>query len=542
MSSPCDLFISYKSEDANRVRPVAELLISQGIRVWFAEYQVLLSNYANFQEAIDAGIDGATYGLVFSNDRWAGSPYCEKEIVRLQGRLPPECILQVCLPWQPMSISKYETLGRSPTLRATGSAREVLAFVAEHTELPIDLNRLPLTDPARNPTEWIDRELCCRIQMDLGPLHRSNLAPNPEQKLTGHFIGTIAGFSTRMAVFVSQSTTALGKMAIPADGASDDRKVYGDYRRYAEEEFFGPRGIQERGLHLFFYRGASQFALTYSYNDPRSNLVQWERRYTLLVEGRSSAPAATTDYARLVTQTEEATLGEVDIVFAVEMRPGEDQESLAQFCRLTTTLDAIVTSLVYEPTTLLGVPFEGDHPQGLFAHPSLPFTLNLPSRAEVEEIGDSLVRLKLRSWNDHLTILKTEHFDQNNAMVPSGWMEIEQLRLTDGSPLWVIQQIPVPLSVKLRRSVIPAVLSLLAVISLSVSLTSMPWMMGSLGSGCVISLWLLVLFTELPIQFVFVRDGIKYEIGGPSFRREQIKTILDPILHGVSGPLRPWLE
>lgn len=48
MSAPYDAFITYKSEDADLVRNVADQLIASGIRVWFAEYQVLLQNYDQF--------------------------------------------------------------------------------------------------------------------------------------------------------------------------------------------------------------------------------------------------------------------------------------------------------------------------------------------------------------------------------------------------------------------------------------------------------------------------------------------------------------
>ena len=39
------VFLSYKSEDSNLVRQVAEQLIGCGIDVWFNEYRILLGEY-----------------------------------------------------------------------------------------------------------------------------------------------------------------------------------------------------------------------------------------------------------------------------------------------------------------------------------------------------------------------------------------------------------------------------------------------------------------------------------------------------------------
>jgi hypothetical protein len=50
------LFISYKSEDANLVRAVAERLMACGNEIWFAEYRVLPENYEEFDMLIDEGL------------------------------------------------------------------------------------------------------------------------------------------------------------------------------------------------------------------------------------------------------------------------------------------------------------------------------------------------------------------------------------------------------------------------------------------------------------------------------------------------------
>ena len=70
-----NVFVSYKSEDANVVRSIVEQLKANGISVWFTEYEVLLHNYEQFQIEIEEGVGRADYYLLFTNNRWARSKY-----------------------------------------------------------------------------------------------------------------------------------------------------------------------------------------------------------------------------------------------------------------------------------------------------------------------------------------------------------------------------------------------------------------------------------------------------------------------------------
>ncbi|MGM0668314.1 MAG: toll/interleukin-1 receptor domain-containing protein, partial [Gemmatimonadota bacterium] len=90
------VFVSYKSEDANLVRGVAERMTANGVSLWFAEYEVLPETYERFQEAIDEGIQNASHGLIFTNARWADSEYCRYEMAHLLERIPPGKITEVC--------------------------------------------------------------------------------------------------------------------------------------------------------------------------------------------------------------------------------------------------------------------------------------------------------------------------------------------------------------------------------------------------------------------------------------------------------------
>ena len=111
-----DAFVSYKSEDVTVVRAVADGLIAAGARVWFAEYEILLSGRERFQERIDEGIRRSAHGLVFTNDRFVGSPYCRRELDQLLEFAGPERIMEITLPREEGPHREYPSLERSDSL------------------------------------------------------------------------------------------------------------------------------------------------------------------------------------------------------------------------------------------------------------------------------------------------------------------------------------------------------------------------------------------------------------------------------------------
>ena len=74
-----NIFVSYRSKNIHIVRPIAEQLMAAGLKVWFAEYEILLSGRQRFKEAINHGINNCSFGICFTNDRYAQSEHCQKE-------------------------------------------------------------------------------------------------------------------------------------------------------------------------------------------------------------------------------------------------------------------------------------------------------------------------------------------------------------------------------------------------------------------------------------------------------------------------------
>jgi hypothetical protein len=87
-SKEWDVFISHASEDKEQlVRPLAEALGEHGVKVWYDAFT--LKPGASLRQSIDAGIDGAEFGIFvispqFVNKEW---PRYEFEaLVHLDGR------------------------------------------------------------------------------------------------------------------------------------------------------------------------------------------------------------------------------------------------------------------------------------------------------------------------------------------------------------------------------------------------------------------------------------------------------------------------
>lgn len=105
MEENYDVFLSYKSDDVELVRPVAEALIHNGLRVWFNEYAIYdaasWSDDAALSNAIRHGAARSSSALIFCNNAWASSRWCRIELESLSARVRPERVLFIQIPDQP---------------------------------------------------------------------------------------------------------------------------------------------------------------------------------------------------------------------------------------------------------------------------------------------------------------------------------------------------------------------------------------------------------------------------------------------------------
>lgn len=93
------VFISYKNEDANLARQLADGLQAAGVRVWFAEYVALSVNYDDFDSALEQrlreGIEASTHAVMITNRQWSASDFCQKEWEWIQEYIRSDCVIQV---------------------------------------------------------------------------------------------------------------------------------------------------------------------------------------------------------------------------------------------------------------------------------------------------------------------------------------------------------------------------------------------------------------------------------------------------------------
>ncbi len=140
-----DVFVSYKSEDANEVRLIVNQLLALGIRVWFAEYQIRFFARDKFQDAIDTAIRESRFAILFTNDRYTRSEYVKKEIVQILdpkvGKI--ERVIEVCLPREEKMRSLYgDHMPSVPSFEYADNPIELLEFLDTEFTLGIGTQRI----------------------------------------------------------------------------------------------------------------------------------------------------------------------------------------------------------------------------------------------------------------------------------------------------------------------------------------------------------------------------------------------------------------
>ncbi|MBP1660241.1 MAG: Ankyrin, partial [Candidatus Aminicenantes bacterium] len=155
------VFLSYKSEDANLVRQVAEQLIGCGLDVWVNEYRILAGDYEKFQDGINDGLSRATHAIVFTNNRWAGAEWCRYEMNGLLARIPDRSrIVEVAIPWEDKPREVFPDLLGRPAVVYRGDPRrpshtgvhDVVVAILDRLGFGTGMTALPATAPR---ADWL---------------------------------------------------------------------------------------------------------------------------------------------------------------------------------------------------------------------------------------------------------------------------------------------------------------------------------------------------------------------------------------------------
>lgn len=255
------VFLSYKTEDVTVVRQIAEQLIARDIAVWFAEYAIPIGERSTFQESIDAGIRGSKYGVCFTNNRYADSPYCRRELQQLldpttggskrviEFRFPTEARPHKVFP-QLASAYSVEYEGVEHSVRLITSALNMPSLMSSTSH-----------EIAPNPRAFEYRGREYRLDFagwESVDSKHANRRWGPDVR--GPRFSTVCGGNPMWGhVLVGPQDVSRSSIAI---GTLDDRRYYEEALRFADAFFRSVWQQKMVGVHLIFAGGFSHMALT----------------------------------------------------------------------------------------------------------------------------------------------------------------------------------------------------------------------------------------------------------------------------------------
>lgn len=267
-----DVFISYKSKNVDIARLITDQLIASGKKVWFAEYQILLIDRDRFQEAINKGIRECKYGIALTNNDYADSEFCEKEMVQLLQFCGAENIIEIMIPDESKTHQKYEQLKKNPAHIFAGDVDETLNFVAQNTGWKI----APFIQAARNLGEDIFEGNC------LGETYTIDVTGWELIDKSFHgggpcYVRNVEGLDVFWNLQYGEDYSPRAYEARLRLSQKNDRALYEELCHYANRYFgeYKP-GSRITAVHLLFIEGSSNFAITYHDGN------FWKRRYSIM--------------------------------------------------------------------------------------------------------------------------------------------------------------------------------------------------------------------------------------------------------------------
>ena len=329
--SSINIFISYKSQNVNFVRRVAECLLAGNINVWFAEYNIFIDNYDEFKKEIIKGINKATHALVFSSDSWANSPHCCFEMETILDRLGLDQVIELPLEEGELTHQKFSRLENAPQVDCAGSFHDTMEQIFFCLELAPALFADALAnDPCLAEPSFFDKldyEFDVKCFREYDTEEEGYSLPHPANM--AQLRGTINGHTVKLLVDITLHESAAGAaFPKPEKYERDDKALYissMDFARKWKKKY----NIEIKGLHLFHCESLGQMAITYYVRPERSDTIKWERRYILRMVNR-----------------EYSEVDEVGLVFSTDLS-GSHNEQLASFCSLCHVFDEIVNSCRY---------------------------------------------------------------------------------------------------------------------------------------------------------------------------------------------------
>src|SRR6266498_1072205 len=354
-----DFFISYKSENIDVVRPIAEILIASHFNVWFSEYTLDLNTYLDpdhaLREAISAGISKSKFGLCFTNEAYLASDWCRTELNGFFEYLNPDCMIQILLPvpasYTSITLSKTEIDeigGLKEKLRPlsniqfqsiAATLREIENITKFEIHVPVQESGTETSSPSKR-THFVYNHNDFSLDFSGWRVHKrwafvtgNGDLPGPkferkfpEGLVSGHVLIGPQDKNTTRAL----STQYNSRKAAP------DRLYYHKAAEFAQvvihglwnRAFGNLRGQAVYGTHLFFLLGHNQMAVT-TFSGKREAVPfgkggTFNRLYSIVVSETSDDP-------------------DTEIAFFFSF-----QGSFPAFCQCSWQMDKLVLSLQRE--------------------------------------------------------------------------------------------------------------------------------------------------------------------------------------------------
>ena len=302
------IFISYKTEDANIARGIVERLLSNGIQVWFAEYEIMLEEFfaddKETEKAISNGAKTSTHAILLTNNRWVKAHWCQFEMQKLTVNLRSiDKIVEVCIPKEKEPHRIYNVLQTGDPIIFKGNLHSPSQVELDNLVYEIGkrlgINIVSDRDPGDIKNSYSFRLPNYEVSFNPGSLYRTHLDPyDPKYSIrTGaaildfiRFAGRINRQDVVLHLFIHPFRAARQDISISQDEISEDRNVCNQYRKYAIDWFLkegwkehveGSEGthIDGKGLHVVFIDRQSHIGLTMKYTADKHTM--WERRYII---------------------------------------------------------------------------------------------------------------------------------------------------------------------------------------------------------------------------------------------------------------------
>ncbi len=268
-----DFFISYKSENVELARLIADQLIASGKKIWFAEYEVLLHKREKFQQAIDNGLKQSNYGVALTNNLYARSPYCSIEIAGLLEHCGSDKVFEIKVPNEVKPHINFPDLHNCASIESN-NITDILNFLSKKTNSSIT-SVISLGRTKEN----LYKGICNGVSFSFDT---KGWKLTKKGQISGADVGEGVEFKFK-AVYVDLFMNLYFGLDKSPEGATrltkpktDDRQLYNELIEYAKKHMFTV-GAEIKGVHLLFKDGFGQLALTYWNNS------YWTRKYSVTI-------------------------------------------------------------------------------------------------------------------------------------------------------------------------------------------------------------------------------------------------------------------